>query len=148
MKVLVFLSIVLLSFTNFSPLKNTSDKNINLTITNIRSLEGDIKVTAFTSHENFKKKRSALNFIFSKENVVEGTLNTKISIPEEGIYGLALLDDENLNGKMDYKWALPKEGYGFSDYYHNSFSYPKFDSFKFELKKDEVKDIVMKIRYL
>lgn len=148
MKVLVFLSILIVSLSNFSPSSFLSSDNINLTITNIRSLDGNINIAVFTNQENFKKEEAVYHFKFSKENVLDGTLKTKISIPMEGVYGIALLDDENENDEMDYRWLLPKEGFGFSNYYHKALSHPKFESFKFYLEKDEVKDIEMKIRYM
>ncbi|MCC6370579.1 MAG: DUF2141 domain-containing protein, partial [Bacteroidia bacterium] len=64
-----------------------------------------------------------------------------------GVYGIAILDDENTNEKMDYGWFLPKEGFGFSDYYHSNMSHPKFESFDFVLKK-EAKKVEIKLRYL
>jgi len=45
-------------------------------------------------------------------------MRVKFSL-EPGIYGLSLLDDREQRRKMEYNFArLPKEGFGFSDYYH------------------------------
>lgn len=63
-----------------------------------------------------------------------------------GTYGVALLDDEDSDTKMDYGLVMPKEGFGFSDYYHTGWSSPKFDDFKFELNGN--KSIKIQIRYL
>ena len=48
---------------------------------------------------------------------------------------------------MDYGWFLPKEGFGFSDYYETAMKRPKFDDFDFILTA-ETKEIVIKVRYL
>ena len=50
------------------------------------------------------------------------------------------------NGKIDYGWIMPKEGFGFGDYYHTKWSSPHFNDFKFSLKED--KTVVMVVRYL
>ena len=68
---------------------------------------------------------------------------------EPGIYGLSVMDDENSNGKMEYNFlGMPREGFGFSDYYHKGFTRPKFDSFKFSIDKDQTKKITIRIRYM
>lgn len=72
----------------------------------------------------------------------------KFTLPP-GTYGFTLIDDENHNGDIDYNWiGLPKEGFGFSDYYHNGMVKPHFDTFKFQLKAGEEKKITPKIRYI
>ena len=40
---------------------------------------------------------------------------------------------------------VPKEGYGFSDYYHTSWSRPVFSDFKFQLSSN--KSVTMKVKY-
>jgi uncharacterized protein (DUF2141 family) len=68
---------------------------------------------------------------------------------EPGIYGLSLLDDENSNGKMEYNFlGIPKEGFGFSDYYHKGLKRPKFESFKFSIDKGQTKKLTVRIRYM
>jgi uncharacterized protein (DUF2141 family) len=68
---------------------------------------------------------------------------------EPGIYGLSLLDDENKDGKMEYNFLrLPREGFGFSDYYHTGFTKPKFDSFKFNIDQNQKRIITIRIRYM
>ena len=56
-----------------------------------------------------------------------------------------LVDDENLNGKCDYGFILPNEGFGFSDYFHTGILAPKFKDFKFVLI-ETTKDVLVKVR--
>jgi uncharacterized protein (DUF2141 family) len=51
-----------------------------------------------------------------------------------GQYGIAVLDDENNNGKMDYGLLLPAEGCGFSNYRHAGMRKLKFEDFHFLFK--------------
>ena len=53
-----------------------------------------------------------------------------------GQYAIASLDDENSNGKMDYRFLLPAEGCGFSNYRHKGIKKPRFDDFDFELTQN------------
>ena len=77
-----------------------------------------------------------------------GTLKVKLDL-EFGEYGLSLLDDENNNTKMDYNFiGLPKEGFGFSNYYHTGFTKPHFNTFKFKHLKNNLAKVVIKVRYM
>jgi uncharacterized protein (DUF2141 family) len=50
---------------------------------------------------------------------------------------------------MEYNFIrIPREGFGFSDYYDTGFTKPKFDSFRFNINKDEKKKITIRIRYI
>lgn len=75
-------------------------------------------------------------------------MNVKFDLPP-GTYGLALLDDENNDDKMNYSFiGLPKEGFGFSNYYLSGLFKPKFEVFKFTVLKDQKQKVQMKIRYM
>jgi len=82
----------------------------------------------------------------SKSQASGGKLTVSYDL-KPGTYGIAILDDENSNGKMDYGMVLPKEGFGFSDYYHTGMSSPTFDKFDFTLK-NENRSVQIKVRYL
>ena len=67
---------------------------------------------------------------------------------DSGTYGISVLDDENVNNRMDYNFiGIPKEGFGFSNYFHTGLSKPHFDKFKFEIKKGKVALIDIRLRY-
>ena len=76
----------------------------------------------------------------------DGGLVYRFTGIKKGIYGLAVLDDENRNTKMDYGWIMPKEGFGFGNYLHRGWNSPHFDDFKFNLKSD--KQVLIVVRYL
>ncbi len=58
-----------------------------------------------------------------------------------------LLDDENADGEMEYSWiGLPREGYGFSNYYHTGLIKPSFYDFDFILGKKN-KFVQVKMKY-
>jgi len=121
--------------------------DVVVTIKNIKSNKGNIRLGIFTSEEGFSKNK-ALSFTnYAKTGVSNGTMTIRISLPA-GEYGISLMDDENKNGQMDYNIVrMPKEGFGFSDYYHTSLTMPKYKSFKFKVG-DTAKAVTVKMRYM
>lgn len=122
-------------------------QNIDFTISGIRSKNGTIRLAFYTSAKNFEDEKPFMVKTVQKTNLKNGTLTVSYSGITPGLYGVALLDDENSNREMDYGLVLPKEGFGFSDYYHSGMSRPTFDQFDFHLK-NETKNIKIKIRYM
>jgi uncharacterized protein (DUF2141 family) len=83
-----------------------------------------------------------------KKDISSGEMKVKFDLPP-GTYGIALVDDENSDGVMEYnRLGIPKEGFGFSDYYHTGLKKPKFNSFSFTLEKGQKKSIKIKVRYI
>jgi uncharacterized protein (DUF2141 family) len=62
-------------------------------------------------------------------------LTVPIDSIQPGTYGIALLDDEDINGKFDYMLIFPKEGVGFSNDDQHGIHRPVFNDFSFLLKK-------------
>ena len=120
--------------------------SINVEIINIRNTNGRIQLQIYKDQTSFEKETPSKSLYISKKKMSGHTINYTLTGLSPGTYGLALLDDENNNTKLDYGLIMPKEGFGFSDYYHTSWSKPKFNDFKFYLKSD--KTIKMRIRYL
>lgn len=122
-------------------------QSIELNIVNIRSQEGSIRLQFFDNEKNFDDKKPLFTKVVSKKSLQNGCIRVHYTGLKPGTYGIALLDDENGNEKMDYGLLLPKEGFGFSNYYHNRMTQPKFGDFSFVLNS-ETKQILLKIRYL
>ncbi len=123
-------------------------QNITINISGIRSEKGQIVIGVFRDSESYQKEEPLVNEIFPKINLHEGSMIVQFRL-EPGVYGLCLLDDENSNGKMEYNFlGMPKEGFGFSDYYHTGVTKPKFESFKFILTMDQNKNITIRARYI
>jgi uncharacterized protein (DUF2141 family) len=137
-----FLLLVLSFFTS------SVSHNVEVVISNIRSNKGQIIIGIYKDQASFDKEKSFLIKKFDKKNMQQEFLIIKFDL-EPGIYGLTLLDDENNDAKMEYNFVgMPKEGFGFSNYYHTGFTRPKFESFKVEVKKDILNKSKIKIRYM
>ena len=66
---------------------------------------------------------------------------------EAGIYALALVHDENGNGKLDTFMAVPREGYGFSRDAPVRFGPPRFAQAQFRIVPGENVQR-LRVRYL
>ncbi|MBL7911729.1 MAG: DUF2141 domain-containing protein [Bacteroidia bacterium] len=140
MKITFFSCLLFLSIFSFG-------QSLKINVSGIRNGSGTIRLAFYTTSESFEKEKPFLIKIEPKTGMDNGVLKINYTDIKVGIYGIAILDDENSNQKMDYGWVLPKEGFGFSDYYHTGMTRPKFESFDFVLK-NEIKTVSIKLRYL
>jgi uncharacterized protein (DUF2141 family) len=128
--------------------ENSQQVDVELTIKNIRKNTGKIKIGFFKDQASFEKEIPYKGLNEPKEATINGVLTLKTRL-EPGIYGAALMDDENSNGKMDYNLiGVPKEGFGFSNYYHTGFFKPKIYPFQFEVKDSKTAKVEIVVRYL
>ncbi|AEA45965.1 DUF2141 domain-containing protein [Fluviicola taffensis] len=142
---LSFILIALVSLVSVS-FKTPAYHTITVKVTNIRNSTGNIQLQIFRSAENYNKGLAWKIKTVDKSEMKNNTITCTFTGIESGEYGMALLDDENKNKEMDYTMLMPDEGFGFADYYHTSWSKPKYDSFKFSLKED--KAVTVKVRYV
>jgi len=123
-------------------------QDVEVTITGIRNTRGQMGIGVFRDNETFKKEKAYRDLQFVKKDISKGEMKVRFDLPP-GTYGIALVDDENSDGVMEYnRLGIPKEGFGFSDYYHTGLKKPKFDSFKFTLDKGQKKSIKIRVRYI
>ena len=130
------------------PAATINAQDVEVTITGIRNTKGQMGIGVFRDNETFKKEQAYRDLQFPKKDISKGEMKVQFTLPP-GTYGIALVDDENSNGKMEYNFVgVPKEGFGFSDYYLTGMKKPKFDSFKFTLAKGQKKSIKIRVRYI
>lgn len=126
--------------------KAVNTYSISVTIKNIRNKSGRIQLHIYKTQKGYSERKGWKSVLLYKNKMQGSTLKYTFKGIPGGVYGLALLDDENNNTKMDYGWLLPKEGFGFADYYHTKWSTPHFNDFKFHLNAD--RSVMMKVRYM
>ena len=145
MKNLLYVLAVFFLMTSAVPKPQT----IYLEVTNLKNNKGYILVCIFEDNETFKKEEEGTFEWkkFPKTSMKNGKMLVKFTL-EPGTYGLTLVDDVNGNNDMDYNFfGLPKEGFGFSNYYHSGMTKPHFDKFSFKVANQEVR-LQTKMRYL
>ena len=110
----------------------TSCPGIHVKILNIRNSTGTVDCALFESPEGFPTEvlRSATNVMVIKVRHTQARCDFE-DIPP-GKYALAVIHDENMNGKLDTTGlGLPTEGYGFSNDVKGLFGAPAFSAASF-----------------
>lgn len=127
--------------------QTNSDIPIEISIDNVRNKKGKILVSIFKTEKSFDQEKPEVQQTFSKKEIKGGKFKTTLLLPP-GTYGIAILDDENSDKEMNYNLlGMPKEGYGFSNFYHSGYSKPKFSNFSFKLSKGKKILSGIKLRY-
>lgn len=129
-------------------MKPTLDANptIEVVVTDIRNAKGNLVMGFYKDSKSFSKREPFMSKVVDKTTMKNGAVKFVINLPA-GTYGVALLDDENKNGKADYGFLLPIEGFGFSDYYHTGILAPTFNDFDFKVGSTD-KSVTVKLKYM
>lgn len=106
-------------------------QSVKLMISGIRNNEGVIKLTIYNNENSYKKEIPDITKEFAKDSINNGCLTLLLDNLTSGIWGIAVIDDENKNGKLDRKFFIPKEGFGFSNYTFSKHCKPEFEEFSF-----------------
>ncbi|MBN1950191.1 MAG: DUF2141 domain-containing protein [Bacteroidales bacterium] len=131
----------------FFTLADLDAQTLVVDICNIRSASGQVQLSFYRNSKSFENDKPFLTRNYSKKHLREGKLRISINL-EPGIWGVAMMDDENANGKMDYKaLGIPKEGFGFSNYTKTIIRRPGFNEFKFPLGDDGAR-VIIRVNYL
>ena len=117
-------------------------------VKNIRNAKGRLSIGVFKDAISFDKEKPYKIILVPKKELINGTVKANIEI-ETGVYGLSILDDENSDYKMEYNMVgMPKEGFGFSNYYHSGFTKPNFKQFLVVINAQEKAPILFNLRYI
>ena len=119
--------------------------SISIVVTNIRNKKGVIRFKFYDDATGFPHDTGFLKVVVPKTEMWGDSLTLTYHGFKSQNMGIALLDDENNNVKLDMGWFLPKEGHAFSDYYHSALRRPVYKDFDFFLTSD--KTVRMKMRY-
>ena len=125
--VLVFASLPVIAFAQ------SSCPGVHVKVLNIRNSTGTVDCALFDSPVGFpiEALRSAMNVMVIKIRETEAHCDFE-DIPP-GAYALAIIHDENMNGKLDTNWlGIPIEGYGFSKDTKGLFGAPLFSDASFQ----------------
>jgi uncharacterized protein (DUF2141 family) len=117
-----------------------------ITVTDLRSTKGVVRACMTTRSDIFPKciKDPAA---FRTVVPASGKVEIRFTGVKPGQYAIALLHDENNNGKADRAMGMmPKEGYGFSRDAPVKMAPPKFTDAVFSLGEGTSK-VTIKMRY-
>ena len=108
--------LVLANLPTLALAQSSSCPGIHVQILNIRNSTGTVDCALFDAPVGFPIEvlRSATNVMVIKVRHTQARCDFE-DIPP-GTYALAVIHDENMNGKLDTNWlGIPTEGYGFSN---------------------------------
>jgi uncharacterized protein (DUF2141 family) len=120
---------------------------IHVKILNIRNSTETVACALFESPEGFPDEylHFATNIMIIKIRKSQARCDFE-DIPP-GTYAMAVVHDENMNGKLDANWmGIPKEGYGFSNNAKALLSTPSFTKASFTYDGQNV-DLTMSLHY-
>lgn len=114
----------------------TETRELTLSISNIKHIEGTLEIGVFNSGERFLEEGQAYKTIS-----VEIKNSSEVVVIKDlpmGTYAVSMYHDKNSNGECDRNFfGIPKEPYGFSNNFKPKFSAPTFEDCKFELTEDD-----------
>ena len=112
---------------------------IVVTITGFRSDSGWMRISLFSSKKGFPGKHE-LAFRSGSRPIKNRTASFVFEGIPHATYAIAVLHDENGNGKMDTNFiGIPKEGGGTSRDAKARFGPPSYDDAKFVLQQSELR---------
>ena len=117
---------------------------LTVTVTGIEGDKGEILIGVYNRDGSF----ADISKYYKKEKLTIDGENISTTFKElpKGVYAVAIIHDENKNGKIDKNFlGMPIEGYGFSNNIRPMFRGATFDESKFELDSD--KKIVIEMGY-
>ncbi|HEV8511908.1 MAG TPA: DUF2141 domain-containing protein [Cyclobacteriaceae bacterium] len=126
-------------------IKKVESYSITITVTNIRNHKGVIRFKFFDDSTPFPHDTGFRKVVVNKSEITGDSFTVTYDGFISQYMGIALLDDENSNWKLDMGWFLPKEGHAFSDYHHIALRKPVYKDFRFLLTGN--KKVVMKMKY-
>lgn len=135
----IFIGLLMIFFASYIQAQEMPVK-----ISGVRSEKGNIIINVFKDQLSYDKELPYKKVTFDKKALNNGTMTVKLNL-EPGTYGITLLDDENGNGKIDKNFIrIPKEGFGFSNFFMEKMKKPTFDDFKVNLQTQPKIDIRVK----
>lgn len=128
-------------------LTNSYGQNTHINISGIRSEKGQIILNVFKNNEDYEQGKVYKKFVFEKKKIQNGIMTISCDL-EQGIYGITLIDDENKNGELNKNLiGIPKEGFGFSNFFMEKLKKPAFNDFKLAVKPQDNK-VIIKVKYM
>lgn len=118
-------------------------QSLTVSIKNVKSNKGTIRVGIFNSQNDFLKKQ-----LFGQ--VIKSTSGEALVVFDNvpvGAYAISIIHDENENGELDSNFfGIPKEGFGFSNDAMGTFGPPSFEKASFNWTGKEA--LTVSLRYM
>ena len=121
--------------------------DLDVIVSNLRSAKGDVLVCLTADPKRFPDcsgDSAARKLVVDAGDA--GRVRIEGVVP--GTYAIALVHDENANGRMDMRLFLPREGFGFSRNPKIGMGPPKFGAAKFAVTADGASSRAVRMKYI
>lgn len=126
--------IIILLFIG-TTITSCAQSNLVVTIKNIKTTAGSVRVAVFDNEADFLKKAFQGKTVKATDNEVSVLFE---NLPP-GEYALSVFHDENENGELDKNFiGIPKEGFAFGNNAMGAFGPPSFEKAKVNLQGEPV----------
>ena len=138
-------SILFLSL--FSSFKPVAEEGIKITVTKLRSNNGNVLVSLFKDGVGYPDDATKA-FRKTKLSITDKKASILFSNLPSGVYTVSILHDENDDQKMNKNGlGIPKEGFGFSNNVMGAFGPPSLSKTSFKHTATSLTQKDIRIRY-
>ena len=121
---------------------------ITVKVTDLRNDKGLLRACMTTAQSDFPECKKTASIHATSITAREGGVTFTFDGVKPGRYAIALLHDENSNGKADRVLGMmPKEGFGFSRDAPVRMGPPKFEDAAFDMGSSD-RELTIKMRYM
>lgn len=132
--------------TNLPTMVSSKDYFLNLEITNIKDIEGNVNYAIYDSQQDYDNENNWV--IADKISVSNDTMRIQFKNLSTGDYVISLYHDKNANDKLDKNLlGIPTEGFGFSNNAMGTFGPPSFDQAKIHIDSLVDQNTSISLRY-
>jgi len=118
---------------------------VTIEASSFKNMRGTLNCRLFTKATDFPDGEGIVTI---KTAITGPTTSCTFSNVEPGTYAVAVVHDENSNGRIDKNFVgVPNEGYGVSNNKTYALSSPKWDESIFSVGTSENKVLQIKLRY-
>lgn len=123
-----------------------AEDKMTIVVSGLRSNKGQVLISIFKGSDGYPDKPEKA-FKKLQLKVVDKTASIDVFPLPAGEYAIAVLHDENSDGKMNTNWiGFPKEGFGFSNNVMGTFGPPSFNKARVSYKSGRM-DINIRTKY-
>ena len=138
---------MLLLFVSFTVISRVTENKLSIIITGLNNNKGHVLISVYKDGVGYPEEVDKA-VRRAKLTITNKTATVSFAGLASGNYAIAILHDENDDGKMNSNFlGIPKEGYGFSNNVMGSFGPPAFSKASFQYNANQSKKISIKARY-
>ena len=128
-----------------APAFSESSSTVLIEVSGFKNTRGTLNCRLFTKAADFPDGEGIVTL---RVPITGSNTSCSFSNVEPGTYAIAVVHDENGNGKLDKNFVgVPSEGYGVSNNKTYALSAPKWNESNFTLGTAESKALPVKLRY-